>query len=64
MTDVKQNCSPESCACHAYRPRDDGEEECHCGCPECDNAITDDAGLERFAEFCGDLAQQLRVGGE
>lgn len=57
--DAQKNCTPESCACHAYRPRDDGDEVCNCGCPECDNAVSDTASLQRFADFCSDLAERI-----
>lgn len=61
MSESAKKCTAESCACGGYRPRDDGDEECHCGCPWCDDAITDMTGLARFAAFCGDLAEGLRA---
>jgi hypothetical protein len=32
-------CTAESCACGSYRPLDDEQTECHCGCPWCDDAL-------------------------
>ena len=55
----KTGCTPESCACGQYRPRDDGSEVCECGCLVCDRPLFQKAGSapdcrREFDAFIGD----------